>query len=66
MSKLGSVKNTYRGRRNMHEACLQLFLGVFCKVVDEAEATVQRQVRNCVLFAWYEQQVKLMLNLLNS
>jgi len=32
----------------MHEACLQLFLGVFCRVADEAEATVQHQVRNCV------------------
>ena len=38
--KPGSVSSSYHGRRNVHDACLPLFLGVFSKVADEAEATV--------------------------
>jgi len=66
VTKPGSVSSTYRGRRNVHDAYLSLFLGVFPKAADEAETTVQHQVHNCVLFVWYEQQVKLRLNLLNA
>jgi len=44
VTKPGSVSSMQCGRRNMHPAWLPLFLGVFCKAADEAQATVQHQV----------------------
>ena len=50
VTKTGSVSSMYCGRRNMHQAWLPLFLDVFCKVADEAQATVR-----------YEQHMKVTL-----